>query len=373
MSFSESLAKLDRIFRPLISKLSPAFYIDFYSRGRRDFLSRLSDDEPHNIDIDNWIKPVKYWDIEFNNNLFNAAGMFKSGKGYQMSALQGAGAWLAGTSTTHPRAGNKKLDILHPFLSLPRSRSAVNWLGLPNDGHFALAGKISIFEKIEGCPIGVSVSSDPSESGLTAMKSLVDGMDAYSQSNVDFIELNESCPNVPHHSNSDSNSLDKEMTTRLDYISGHFLKFRKRNLPVIVKYSVDTDPNLLVELIPLLIDLGFDGINIGNTSTTYSEYLPLISEKERKAFKYFTENFGGGVSGELIRNKSLSLCRRAGEIIKNTELKKEFHIIRTGGIDSYNDLEESKNAGVSLNQWYTGYFENFSLYGHKLYKKLYTK
>ncbi len=160
-----------------------------------------------------------------------------------MSALQGAGAWLAGTSTTHPRAGNKKLDILHPFLSLPRSRSAVNWLGLPNDGHFALAGKISRIEKISGCPIGVSVSSDPSESGLTAMKSLVDGMDAYSQSSVDFIELNESCPNVPHHSNSDSNTLDKEMVTRLEYI-GVICEIQKKYLPV-MRIILLIHPNLL--------------------------------------------------------------------------------------------------------------------------------
>jgi dihydroorotate dehydrogenase len=373
MSISEKLAKLDKVMRPVLESFSPKFYIDVYSRGRRDFLSRLSDDEPLNIDIDRWIHPVKVWDIEFNNNLFNAAGMFKSGKGYQMTALEGAGAWLAGTSTSLPRAGNSKLNILHPFLPLPNSKSAVNWLGLPNDGHFALASKIIKISKVKGCPIGVSVSSDPSESGLQALKSLVEGITVLSNSGADFIELNESCPNVSGHGKNSNNELDTNMLERLEYIKNNILKKRTKNLPVIVKYSVDTDLELLKKLIPVLVDYGFDGINLGNTSTTYNEYLPKFNQKEKKIFEYFISNFGGGVSGNLIKEKSLLLCAETSKILNSINLKKEFNIIRTGGIDSYQDLIESGNAGVTLNQWYTGYFENFTNYGHNLYKELYMR
>ena len=372
MSSSERLAKLDRIGRPFLSMLSPRFFIDFYSRSRRDFLMRLSDDEPRNIDLDSWIKPVKFWDIDFNTPLFNAAGMFKSGKGFNMCALQGAGAWLAGTSTSHPRAGNKRNEILHPFLTLPRTNSAVNWLGLPNDGHSALAGKIQKIEKVKGCPIGVSVSADPGENSITALPLLVDGMKMLVGAGADFIELNESCPNVVHSANCSSEGLDSEMLERLEFLKDKFLKNRYKNTPVIVKYSVDTEPELLTKLIPLLIELGFDGINLGNTSTTYKQYLPLIHKREQAAFSYFTTNFGGGVSGKLIKEKSLNLCRQASSVLSNINLKKEFHIIRTGGIENAEDLIESKNAGVSLNQWYTGFFENFSLNGHKLYKKIFS-
>lgn len=371
MSFTEGLAKLDRFMRPLAALLPAKFYIDFYSRARREFLSRLVEDSPKDLELSSWIKPVKLWDIEFNNTLFNAAGMFKNGKGYEMSALQGAGAWLAGSSTSFPRSGNEKLDILHPMLPLPRSKSAVNWLGLPNDGHNALAGKISRISKIKGCPIGVSISSDPSQKGLTALKSLIEGMNLFSSANVDFIELNESCPNVASHSGKSNNELDLNMLERIEYLSQNFLIKRDRNLPVIVKYSVDTDISLLEKLIPILIDLGFDGINLGNTSITYSEYTQQISDKERDVFTYFTENFGGGVSGSLIKNKSLSLCRKAKEIIDKSNLSKEFNIIRTGGISSKNDLKDSFNVGASLSQWYTGYFENFAEFGHQVYMKMY--
>jgi dihydroorotate dehydrogenase len=371
MSLIEQLAKLDRFIRPVASMMSPRFYIDFYSRARREFLARLSEVEPHNIDIESWAKPVKLWDIQFNNSIFNAAGMFKSGKGYRMCALQGAGAWLAGTSTSLPRAGNRRNEIMHPFLSLPRSKSAINWLGLPNDGHIALADKISRIDKIKGCPIGVSVSINPEDKSEAALRFLVDGMNAIADAGVDFIELNESCPNVAHHTSvSNSDGLDSEMVNRLDFISDKFLKHRTKNLPLIVKYSVDTNPALLNKLLPLLINHNFDGINLGNTSTTYTEYSEHINIKELEAFKYFTENFGGGVSGQLISNKSLNLTRTASEILSSINLNKEFHIIRTGGIESKQDLEDSKLAGASLNQWYTGYFENFSLHGHKVYKNI---
>jgi dihydroorotate dehydrogenase len=372
MSSSERLAKLDRIGRPFLSMLSPRFFIDFYSRSRREFLMRLSNDEPRNIDLDSWIKPVRYWDIQFNSPLFNAAGMFKSGNGYNMCALQGAGAWLAGTSTSHPRAGNKKNDILHPFLTLPRTNSAVNWLGLPNDGHSTLAGKIQKIEKVNGCPIGVSVSADPDENYKTALPLLVDGMKMLVDSGTDFIELNESCPNVTHHANLSAGGLDTQMLERLEYIQDKFLKSRMKNTPVIVKYSVDTEPQLLSKLLPILVELGFDGINLGNTSTTYSQYLPLIHKREKSAYSYFTTNFGGGVSGKLIKEKSLELCSAASSVLKEINLKKEFLIIRTGGIENAQDLIESENAGAVLNQWYTGFFENFSLNGHKLYKKIFS-
>ncbi|GAB1370042.1 quinone-dependent dihydroorotate dehydrogenase [Candidatus Kapaibacterium sp.] len=370
MSLSERLAKLDGIMRPVLSNFSPKFYIDFYSKGRKEFLDRLVNETPKNIDVSSWSNPIKVWDIKFNNCIFNAAGMFKKGKGYEVVASQGAGAWLCGTTTSQPRMGNTKNGIVHPFVPLPRSGAAINWLGLPNDGHSAIAGTLKKIERIDGCPIGISVSSDPSESGLHALKSLVEGMNNLAKQNIDFIELNESCPNVSNHTHKDHTILDEEMINRLQYIKDNFLKKRERNLPVIVKYSIDTNESLIGSLVNLLIDLEFDGINLGNTSTKYDEIQKYIDKKEFDQYKYFVENFGGGISGRVLKDKSLKLCKTAHDEIKKSKLKNEFHIIRTGGIETHKDLIDSQNAGVTLNQWYTGYFENFSKFGHNVYKSL---
>ena len=42
-----------------------------------------------------------------------------------------------------------------------------------------------------------------------------------------------------------------------------------------------------------------------------------------------------------------------------------------GVIKTAADVLESLDAGASLVQWFTGYFEAFSQHGHKLYSRLY--
>ena len=110
-------------------------------------------------------------------------------------------------------------------------------------------------------------------------------------------------------------------------------------------------------------------MNFGNTSTKYEEYKTQISNDERKLYKYFHTNFGGGLSGKPLQVSSLALVKAAAKELKNA--KNEFHIIRTGGVFSAKDIEESLDAGASLVQWYTGYFENFAKLGHGVYRSLY--
>ena len=72
-----------------------------------------------------------------------------------------------------------------------------------------------------------------------------------------------------------------------------------------------------------------------------------------------------------MKEDSLKLCSEAVKYVNSKHLPQEFHVIRTGGIETAEDILESEKAGISLNQWFTGYWENFSKEGHELYKKLY--
>ena len=90
-------------------------------------------------------------------------------------------------------------------------------------------------------------------------------------------------------------------------------------------------------------------------------------------FDYFTQTFGGGVSGEPLRVSSLELVRTASNYAASRSLAREFHIIRTGGIATLQDVEESFSAGAALCQWYTGYFERFAEDGHSVYARLFGK
>ncbi|MCK5742064.1 MAG: hypothetical protein KAH48_07595, partial [Chlorobi bacterium] len=364
--------RLDSKFRPMIIDfLPPNFYSYIYSNGRKLFLYMLASETPASIAVPPGLSK-KLWDIDFQSNIFNAAGMFKKGEAYYTVAAQGAGAYLAGTTTARYRRGNEKEGILHPFASYPGSAAALNWMGLPNEGHEKVAKRISRLDKQAGCPIGVSIGSSPEDTGMKALEGVLDGFRLYDKAGADFIELNESCPNVVHeHDEKDEDGLDSMLIERLEYISEKFLSKRGRNLPVILKISTDTEKELIPLLIDKLSELGFDGINIGNTSTDYEYARTMIAPNEMKTFDYFTKTFGGGLSGRPLKNKSLDLSTIACDYISQSNIDREFHVIRTGGMENAGDLRRSEKAGVALNQWFTGYFDAFSLRGHKLYEELF--
>lgn len=368
----ELIAKIEHKLRPALIKLPPQVSLRIFASGRKSFVSLLSNDKPIERIKINPDYRVKLWDIDFNVPLFNAAGLFKKGEGYYNCAAQGAGAYLAGTTTDAVRTGNMKNGIKHPVASFPHSAMAVNWMGLPNEGHDIVAARLARLDKQSFCPIGASLSINPSDNSVVALENLCAGLHIYEKAGVDFIELNESCPNVEHsHSVDTINGLDKSLVQRLEYLSSCFIQKRLKLTPVIVKFSNDTSPEQVPNLIELLVTLGYDGINFGNTSTDYSSMRQYLSDKDRLLFEYFVTSFGGGVSGKSLATRSYALSSLAVKIAETLSPRNEFHVIRTGGIMNNEDVQNSLDAGVSVTEWYTGYFENFAKYGYRVYEKLF--
>ena len=368
--FIERLAKIDAKYRPIINKFPFPINSFFYSNARKIFVNLFSNAKINPIVIPDDFK-IKLWDLDFNCGIFNAAGMFKRGEGYNVCAKMGAGGYIAGTTTFAKRIGNKKNGITHPFLPYSNSKSSSNWMGLPNPGHHFVANEISKIEKIKNCPIGISLSESPDiADGVRKIKEVVEGIKLYEKAGVDFIELNFSCPNVDNNQHN-ACVLDVETAEKLNYLSENFLKKRNRNLPVIAKYSNDITAKELFATIDVLVDLEFDGINIGNTSTKYDHYRSAIHSKDLHNYDKFTQTFGGGLSGEILKENSLHLCKLAAEYIDKKGVRKEFNVIRTGGISNSADIIASKNSGVKLNQWFAGFFEMFSMHGFNLYREIF--
>jgi dihydroorotate dehydrogenase len=361
-----SLAKWEKRLRPLITKLPPETVVRKYSQGRLNFLAKLKEEIP----TETYTPPESFsrilWGIKFRSPIMNSAGMFKNGECYEMVAREGAGAYIGGTGTWNSRTGNEKNGIYLPFVPYPKSHSASNWLGLPNDGDEDNSKNAAQFEKIAYTPIGWSVMGSPDLQGEKKLYCLVGSMQLYELAGVDFVEINESCPNTAH-----GRPQDDDLANRLKYIKQHFLDQRTRRLPVIVKFSNDTEVQQLPMLLDLLFEMGFDGVNFGNTSTAYVKMRERIDSRERHLYDFFTQTFGGGVSGRPLKEASLELASRAVEYMKKGPPRQEFHVIRTGGIESWKDIQESERAGIALNQWFTGYFEMFAKHGHDVYKKLY--
>lgn len=365
MTLTELISKTDSYARYAFTFMAPRTATRIYSRGRKTFLKMLAAERPSETFRAPASSRVKVRGVEFGAPLFNAAGMFKGGAGYLTVAMQGAGAFLAGTTTSNPRSGNMKAGIRHPFLSLPGSKAAINWMGLPNLGHETVARRLSNIDKISGCPIGASLAVDPEANAFEAEEGLLRGLELYARAGVDFMEINESCPNVPH-----GEACDANLTARLERVSKEFIRKAKREVPVFVKFSNDLRPEDLPALLDALTELGFAGVVLGNTSTNYNRYKMKLAPSERHAFEYFVNEFGGGVSGAPLREASLLLSRKAVEYLAAKNLREQFVVVRCGGVMSREDLESSAKSGIVLNQWFTGYFEEFARSGHELYRRL---
>lgn len=357
------LLKLGKNSFPIINNL-PNYYAIKTNSYLRNYVSKklpfLKNNDPFLPDL-KWQRSL--WGLNFQTPIFNAAGMFKNADGYDFVNNQGAGAFLAGTSTYTPRLGNSKNKIFLPFINLPKSNITINYLGLPNIGDEALSKKLITKNKNSNCPIGFSIMRSPDYSFAESLELLLKSLWLYHEKpEIDFIEINESCPNVNH--------VDSDLIFIIQFINKHFLKYRKRNLPIILKLSNDCNPSLLASIIDELITNNFDGITLGNTSTNYQKIAQEIDPKESKLFKYFTNNFNGGISGKYLNKKSLVLTQIASAQIKKLKPNHEFHIIRCGGIETIDDVKISLQHGSSLVEWYTGYFNNFIKNYNNVYKKL---
>ena len=361
---AETLASFEAKLRPLLTRLPPWLAVRVYSRGRRFFLRSFSLRPPTEA-VEVAGRERTLWGLRFRSPLCNAAGMFKYGEGYELAARQGAGAYLAGTTTHQPRAGNRKGGVTQPFAPYPRSRAASNWLGLPNPGHRAVAERLATVERRDGCPIGASVAAcpDPAVADEEKLDQLVAGMELYEDAGVDFLEMNESCPNTE--------AGESDLRGRLALLSERFLGRRRRPLPVIVKLSCDTAPEQVEALVTMLVELGFDGVNFGNTSTEYALHRPRIAPAETRLYDFFTRTYGGGVSGHPLKEISLRLAELAVRTVRSLAPDHEFHVVRTGGIEDAGDVQRSEEVGVALNQWYSGYFEAFAGHGHDLYRQFF--
>lgn len=283
-----------------------------------------------------------------------------------MVERQGAGSYLGGTGTWNSRKGNTKGGVYLPFIPYPESGAASNWMGLPNDGDRINSKRAEDIKKKSGIPVGWNVSNSPDFKGKEKLENLVKGMILYEKAGVDFIEINGRCPNTKHEWEEDEELI--QITT---YVKKEFLDKREREIPVIYKVSNDMETEQLPRLMDILFERGYNGINLGNTSKTYGVMERRIHPREKKLFEFYTRTFGGGVSGRPLKERSLELAGYAVEYIKLGGPTQEFHVIRTGGIENIKDIKDSEEAGIPLNMWYTGYFENFAKQGHEVYRKLF--
>ena len=275
----------------------------------------------------------------------------------------GAGFTVIGTVLAREHTGNLEVDLgpagkFPPWVPLPGCGGALNSLGLPSKGVDEAVSNIGAFREMfripVGCPkkafpIGVSIMGHPMDQGSAKLNGVVACVKK-ALPVADFIEINESCPNVKHHKGGDA-ELQGRLKAVVQARNEHATATGHR-VPILVKLGDLADVG---HTIRLLEASGVDGLVGLNTQKDYALYKSQLEPGDKALFDYYTEHHGGGMSGPLIQAKA---AQQIGEAARFLQAHPEFRLrlVHVGGIQSNDDVKASRALGdrVVLREWYTG-------------------
>ncbi|MCB0272161.1 MAG: hypothetical protein KDD46_04030 [Bdellovibrionales bacterium] len=338
------LIKLDyQYVRPFLSKVLPTQYLtSLYSFFRPLAHHVLKNAHFESIIIE---KSVHVMGLTFRNSLGVAAGFDKSGELLPFLYRLGAGYVVVGTALDQPHKGNPGT----PWVPLAHSHAAINRLGLPSPGIDVVLQNIQKFREkynAQNFPIGLSVMGHPLQSAKEKEKGMIECI-RKSVGIVDFVELNQSCPNV-------GEDLEK-LEIPLDAFTF--------DVPIVVK---------LQPMLPQkkILDLCANGkihaLVISNTQKDFD--ISNIDLKDQSHAQYFQKKYGGGLSGKPLLEKNLEYLkewkRELDACGANTQL------IGCGGILDHEDVVRYMDF-CTLTQVYTGLWEAYAMHGpQKTWKHL---
>src|SRR3989344_963956 len=350
MSLAQFAARIDGRLRSRLSLvLTPSLFTLLYSAVRHPMLLALARDRT-SVDAPRY--PVEFAGLRFRNDLGNAAGFDKDGTLLGFNYRIGAGFAIVGTVLIEQHTGNRFSSRVsyNPWTPLPYSQGAINSLGLPNVGVDVVMKNILNFRNEHNpvdFPIGVSIMGHPAQHGEKKLEGTIECLRRVLPV-ADFVEINESCPNVHGHEVDD---VDSRLATLVVVRDEHHLKTGRR-VPLFVKLAGFGDA---AHTVRVMTALGIDGLVGVNTQKNYADL--VVHPKDRALFDYYTRTHGGGVSGQPIAHYALAQIELAArEIVAQ---KSHLKLIHVGGIRSRADMSKSRTIGdsVVLREWYTGMME----------------
>ncbi|MEK7264171.1 MAG: dihydroorotate oxidase [Bacteroidota bacterium] len=266
-------------------------------------------------------------DIFFPSCILNASGaLCTTGEELEAIGNSHSGAILTKSCTLEPRTGNPEPR----YIKLPFG--SINSMGIPNFG-YKFYGSIAKEMKQYGKPYIVSVS------GLTLQDNITIVEELSSVAEIDMLELNLSCPNIP---GKPQVGYDFEMTKKM----------------LAEVFAVNAKP-LGVKLPPY-----FDFVHFEIAASILNEFplafvtcinslgngLAIDSETETIAIK--PKNGFGGIGGKYAKPTALANVRKFYEL-----LNRNIAIIGVGGIENGGDVFEFLLCGASAVQIGTTFVE----------------
>jgi dihydroorotate dehydrogenase len=257
----------------------------------------------------------------FVNPVGLAAGFDKDADFIGAMPALGFGFTEVGTVTPRPQSGNPKPRLFR----LIDDRSIQNAMGFNNKGSYHMIKRLKNM-RFFYYPIGINIGKNkitPENEALSDYETLFKAFKDYGT----YIVINISSPNTPGLRDLQNESFIKEVFR---------IGIDITDKPILLKIAPDMEPQQAVALCESAVDAGAAGIIATNTTIDYS----LTSE---------AKDFGG-ISGELLREKSYDLFRAIADNLYDKTI-----LISAGGISTAEEAYKRIRAGASLVQVYTGF------------------
>jgi dihydroorotate dehydrogenase len=249
-----------------------------------------------------------------------------SKKSYLATAPNFWFSYKNGIITAKPSQGNRRPRAFR----LPKDQSLINRMGLNNQGATEIIKRL---KKVSlSIPLGVNIAktNDPTIHGEDAIQDYVFSF-KLAEEVADYITVNISCPNTGEGKTFEDPAALEALLKAINPA--------KSNIPVLVKFSSDTDESTLKVLIDLCEQNGISGYVATNTSNNRSGL--------QTSDQTLNQIGNGGLSGKAISDRS-------NQVIKWIRSNTDKPIIGVGGITDPASALEKLDAGANLLQVYTG-------------------
>ncbi len=269
--------------------------------------------------------------LRFPSPLGLAAGLDKDARAVGAWYALGFGTVEVGTVTPCPQPGNPRPRLWR----VPEAEALVNALGFPSVGAAAVRARL-IGRRFPG-PVGVNIGKNAG----TPLERAVDDYEAalFTLWDVaDYVVVNVSSPNTPGlRTLQDPTSLAPLLQRLVE--CNRLLAELHRTVPrpLFVKVSLDIDLRALDEVVEVLVEVGANGLVLGNTSTD-----PSLRPASAAGLP-------GGVSGRPLRERACWLLARVAE-----RAGERLALVSVGGVMDIDDVVERYRLGAHLVQLCTG-------------------
>ncbi len=323
--------------------LGKATAAPFWYRSMRSLLFKMDPEEAHALAIK--LAPLaaglfgstfqdacletSFAGVKFANPVGLAAGFDKNGRLPGCLAKFGFGFAEIGSITGQSSNGNPKPRLFR----LVEDEAVINRLGLNGEGADAVARRLAATSFSLPAGVNIAKTNHPSIKGEKGVQDMLHSFECIRELPIAYVTLNASCPNTHE-------GIMQE-TEELDQILSGVQKLNCKNLPVFLKLSPDSNPELLETFVASSCKYGIKGYVLGNTTTERGGLSTPADAVKAMG--------NGGLSGRPLKAKALELVKRVYKI-----KQKDQGIIGCGGISSGADAFEFIKHGANAVELYTG-------------------